>query len=215
MYLGAIGGRGGAQTSSTVLTDVNCFGNESSLLDCAAINSSDCISQEIATVTCQGSRVHCFDSNFSIFFVCLWRIEGAIVREDCRDGDIRLVNGSNRLEGRVEVCFNNVWGTICDERFNSDDALVICNQLSLPFESMHVMNVQTTQQCSNLTIIIITIIIGSVALTGAFFGRGDGPIFIESLTCEGNERSILGCNEINMRRGMCTHDRDVSVRCTG
>ena len=53
---------------------------------------------------------------------------------ECTDGDVRLVNGNNSLEGRVEVCFNNVWGTVCDNRFDSDDAQVICNQISLPFD---------------------------------------------------------------------------------
>lgn len=53
---------------------------------------------------------------------------------DCDDGDVRLVNGNNSLEGRLEVCFNRVWGTVCDERFDSDDARVICNQLDVPFK---------------------------------------------------------------------------------
>ena len=32
-------------------------------------------------------------------------------------------------EGRVEICFNNAWGTVCDSAFNVPDALVACNQL--------------------------------------------------------------------------------------
>ncbi len=51
---------------------------------------------------------------------------------DCRDGAVRLVNGNNLLEGRLEVCFNRVWGTVCDSGFNADDAQVICNQLMVP-----------------------------------------------------------------------------------
>ena len=47
---------------------------------------------------------------------------------------MRLVNGDNPLEGRVEVCFNQVWGTVCDSGFNADDAEVVCNQLMLPFQ---------------------------------------------------------------------------------
>ena len=56
---------------------------------------------------------------------------------DCVDGAVRLVNGSNPLEGRVEVCFNNAWGTVCSNQFDSDDARVICNQLSLPYQSTY------------------------------------------------------------------------------
>ena len=50
-------------------------------------------------------------------------------RSNCSDGDVRLVNGSNPLEGRVEVCISNAWGTVCDRTFSEDEAIVICNQL--------------------------------------------------------------------------------------
>ena len=52
---GAIGGIGGAETFDTILTSVNCQGTESSILDCPAMNSTECVSQEIATVICQGT----------------------------------------------------------------------------------------------------------------------------------------------------------------
>jgi len=39
------------------------------------------------------------------------------------------VGGSHPLEGRVEICINNAWGTICENAFSSQDAEVICRQI--------------------------------------------------------------------------------------
>ena len=49
----------------------------------------------------------------------------------CTEGDIRLVEGSSTLEGRVEICLNNVWGTVCDQGWDKSDATVVCRQLGL------------------------------------------------------------------------------------
>ena len=45
------------------------------------------------------------------------------------DADIRLIGGSYPWEGRVEIYFSEIWGTITDSDWTSDDAQVVCRKL--------------------------------------------------------------------------------------
>ena len=48
------------------------------------------------------------------------------------NGELRLSGGSTAMQGRVEICWNGVWGTVCDEQFDSTEAQVVCAQLNYP-----------------------------------------------------------------------------------
>ena len=48
---------------------------------------------------------------------------------NCTTGDVRLQDGTIENEGRVEVCVNGVWGSVCGYGWSTIDASVVCNQL--------------------------------------------------------------------------------------
>ena len=47
----------------------------------------------------------------------------------CNTSQLRLAGGNIPNEGRVEICMDNVWGTVCDDLWSSTDATVVCRQL--------------------------------------------------------------------------------------
>ena len=54
------------------------------------------------------------------------------------NGNIKLVDGHSIREGRLEICMNGRWGTVCDNNFDKADALVVCRQLGLSTSSKEI-----------------------------------------------------------------------------
>jgi catabolite regulation protein CreA len=44
-------------------------------------------------------------------------------------GAVRLRGSSLEYSGRVEICVDGVWGTVCDDSWDFTDASVVCKQL--------------------------------------------------------------------------------------
>ena len=65
---------------------------------------------------------------------------------DCPEGSVRLENGMKTTEGRVEVCFNGHWATVCSDEFTLMDGQVICNQLG--FEGIIMLDLITNASYS-------------------------------------------------------------------
>ena len=107
----------------------------------------------------------------------------------CTYGDVRLVDGSNIYEGRVEVCVYNRWGTVCDDDWDTSDAEVVCRQLGY-----------------NLTS-------NAVAYSRAFFGQGTGHIWLDNVQCTGSENELLNCSHNGIDVHNCDHGDDASVIC--
>ena len=50
-------------------------------------------------------------------------------------GDIRLVGSNSPTEGRVEMCYRGIWGSVCNRGWSNVDAAVVCRQLGFQGES--------------------------------------------------------------------------------
>ena len=98
------------------------------------------------------------------------------------------MNGSTPLAGRVEIFYNNTWGTICDDAWGINDAHVVCRQLGFP---------QASQ-----------------APTRAHHGQGSGPIWMDDVRCTGNESYIQNCTHRGWGEHDCVHAEDASVVCS-
>ncbi len=87
------------------LDQVNCRGTEARLIDCPAypLGQHNCIHAEDAGVRC-------------------------FIGSTCTHGAIRLQGGTFN-QGRVEICNNNIWGSVCNNYWSSVDAGVACGQL--------------------------------------------------------------------------------------
>ncbi|XP_011409192.2 PREDICTED: neurotrypsin-like [Amphimedon queenslandica] len=92
---------------------VNCTGSERELFDCPVHllppgSSYSSCSQNDAGVICQGSQT---------------------MYSNCTNGDVRLRDGATLNQGRVEICVNNAWGTVCDDGWGELNGNVVCMQL--------------------------------------------------------------------------------------
>jgi hypothetical protein len=200
--------RFGEGTGPIHLDDVHCSGNESSLQECRhnGVGDHNCGHIEDASVVCSDgipclyngviysdgdafpAEDGCNTCTCASGSVACTEAFCPVVPSVCENGQVRLVDGSD-TEGRVEVCFNNTWGTVCDDNWDSDDARVVCRQLGLPTEH-------------------------AVAYSNARYGEGEGPILLDDVECFGFEPLLQLCQHNGVGNNNCGHFEDAGVSCS-
>ena len=100
---------------------------------------------------------------------------------------VRLVGGTWDSQGRVEVNYNDEWGTVCDDGWNDHDAKVVCRSLGYTH---------------------------GVAMTDNEYGPGTGTIWLSRVQCNGDEWFLDECRANELGDNDCEHWEDAGVICS-
>ena len=117
-------------------------------------------------------------------------------------------------EGRVEICYNEIYGTVCNDFWDELDAIVVCRQLGFNGSGQSCDCDIFLFSYSNYS---FPFSLDHIALkNGAeFFGSGLDQIWLDNSICNGDESSLLECNTNPIGQHNCDHSEDAGVICHG
>ena len=101
------------------------------------------------------------------------------------DYDVRLIGGSSRCSGRVEISYRGSWGGICSQQWDKSDAQVLCRQLGC----------------------------GDPVSVFADFGRSSGPMYLSELLCRGDENKLTDCGHSGWENAPCDDFPHTGIVC--
>ena len=122
------------------------------------------------------------------------------------------MGGSSTLSGRLEICYNNAWGTICDDLWGQADAAVACRKLG--FRDAGETGFAFLSHTCYLYYVCY---LGAVALLQSYrfsdVMPGTGQVVLDNVQCTGNEADLLRCVSNPPLSHNCNHNEDAGVRC--
>ena len=136
----------GQGTGPIWLDNLRCSGNQLNLRQCPRNNwgSHNCRHSEDAGVRCPRKTLYmCYyirhlslPPSLSLSLSLSLPLSLSL---GCYEGNVWLPGGNTWREGTVEICHNGVWSTVCDDRFGTNEAKVVCSMLGYDTAGMSVM----------------------------------------------------------------------------
>ena len=114
-----------------------------------------------------------------------------LYRLDPAKFSIRLVGGHQSNEGRVQMFYNNQWGSVCSHEWDFNDARVTCRQLGY----VDALTAVTTPQYGNRTYKEVSV--------------------VNNVRCHGNEPGLDFCDNVGFGNANCKANETAGVICTG
>ena len=102
---------------------------------------------------------------------------------------MRLIGGPTLKEGIVQVYFNDIWGSVCDQLWDKTDADVACRM----------MGYAGSTQPKN----------------SAVYGKASDTFWLNNLRCAGDENSLFSCVHDGLRNHTCAGGNEATLACLG
>ncbi|XP_062913390.1 deleted in malignant brain tumors 1 protein-like [Mobula hypostoma] len=163
------------------LDELKCSSYESSFWQCRADpwGKHNCDHREDAGVVCEEARI---PEGCSVKSCDSRNVPGS------QELQLRLFGSNANCSGRLEIFFNNTWGTVCDDSWDLADASVVCRDLGC----------------------------GSALWTQApdEIIQSEGDIWLDEVKCKGSESLLSSCPSSPLGQHDCDHKEDVFVVCS-
>lgn len=135
-----------------------------------------------------------------MFNTSFYNYHNYVGAEKCRgSGTMRLSNENSTYNdyGRVEVCLNGIWSTICGADFQDSYGRILCRELGLPTESMSLQSI----------LLLIMLLLDFGVVHG--YQGGVGPIY--HYMCNEYTYDYEDCSLLEA--AYCTHLDDIGIWC--
>ena len=125
----------GPVSGHIVVGEVHCTGTETELLECSHDSIGDHLcGPPLKSEDDVGVAISCYGMHFQSHVddeLCIPDSYDLFSDENssCKDGEVRLQDGTDPFNGRVEVCQYRTWGSVCTSQWDHNDARVVCKQL--------------------------------------------------------------------------------------